>query len=79
MTDRSPTTEAQLDVGRDAVARLRRQLADLDREELQTVADEAAAIRVGDVDYGAWLMARTIKALARHLLERTAVADEVEA
>lgn len=63
-------TEAQLDVGRDAVARLLRQIAALGDEALETVYAEARAIRVGDVDYGGWLIARTVKALAGQELER---------
>lgn len=62
-------TEAQLDVGRDAVARLRRQIGALPDEALETVHREASAIRVGDVDYGGWLVARTTKALAGQEIE----------
>lgn len=63
-------TEAQLDVGRDAVARLRQQLGALTDEGVALVHVEASAIRVGDVDYGGWLVARTAKALAGQEIER---------
>lgn len=68
MSSMSGLTETALDIGRRAVGELQAHLELMTSDQLRVVYDETAAIRIGDVDYGAWLIARTVKVLARQRL-----------